>query len=231
MNENPHDENLLAALLEDRLDGREQARLMEHLASCAECRETLATLARGADLLPLPVSASTMSPVRRWPLAGTAWLPLAAMLVLAAAIVTTRPSWWAQPGDRRPPQSSPSGEVAGEPRGGSPPGTVAPSPEGATRVSPPPASTQSSGSEGRGTVLRGAQRSVAGKTFRLVFGEWIDLAFDPAAALPSVDVKTDEDRAAVLARLPALAPYAALGERVLVVHQGTAYRFGPRPPG
>jgi Ca-activated chloride channel family protein len=66
---------------------------------------------------------------------------------------------------------------------------------------------------------------VAGKTFRLVFGEWIDADFDGSALLPEVSVSTPEERSALLARIPALVPYAALGERVLVVHDGTVYRF------
>ena len=50
-NGDPHDENLLAACLEDRLDGQEMERLIEHLADCRECRGTLAALVRAADLL------------------------------------------------------------------------------------------------------------------------------------------------------------------------------------
>jgi hypothetical protein len=71
---------------------------------------------------------------------------------------------------------------------------------------------------------------VAGKTFRLVFGEWVDADFDSAALLPELSVSTPEERSALLARIPALAPYAALGERVRVVHEGAVYRFGLDPP-
>jgi hypothetical protein len=78
-------------------------------------------------------------------------------------------------------------------------------------------------------VLRGAQRRVAGKRFRLVSGEWIDADFDSAHFLPEVNVSSADERAALLARLPALTPYAALGERVLVVHEGTVYRFRLEP--
>jgi hypothetical protein len=74
-------------------------------------------------------------------------------------------------------------------------------------------------------VLRGAQRRVSGKTFRLVFGEWIDADFDAAAHLPEVTVSNAEERSLLLGRLPALAPYALLGDRVRVVHGGTVYRF------
>jgi hypothetical protein len=79
-------------------------------------------------------------------------------------------------------------------------------------------------------VLRGTQRRVAGKTFRFTFGEWIDADFDVSARLPEVTVSSAEERAALLARLPALAPYAALGDRVRVVHDGAVYRFQLETP-
>jgi hypothetical protein len=40
-------------------------------------------------------------------------------------------------------------------------------------------------------------------------------------------VNGPDQRSSLLSRLPALAPYAALGERVLVVYEGTVYRFRP----
>ena len=211
MDENPHDINLLAAYLEDRLAEQEKKGLVEHLAVCPECRATLAMLARGADLLPRPVAAGSASRVSRWPLPVRVWLPLAATLVLAVAALTRFPS----------PKAVVPGETMGRPASPSltPPAS---SPPAGDRGAPP--------REARVPILRGPERKVAGKTFHLVFGEWIDTAFDPASALPSVDVKTSEESSALLARIPALAPYAALGERVLVVHQGTVYRFGARPP-
>jgi hypothetical protein len=61
--------------------------------------------------------------------------------------------------------------------------------------------------------------------FRLAGGEWIDAAYDPDALLREVEVSAGTDRAGVLKRIPALEPYAALGRRVTVVHEGTVYRF------
>jgi hypothetical protein len=43
--------------------------------------------------------------------------------------------------------------------------------------------------------------------------------------LPVVTVTTDADRQDLLKRVPALAPYAAIADRVTVVHEGTVYRF------
>jgi putative zinc finger protein len=221
----PHDLELLAAHLEDRLDGAEKERLTLHLAGCAECRATLATLARSADLLPRPASAVPASRLG-WRLPGSAWLPLAATLVVAIATLT-RLGWWV------PSDEGPRVAVVASPA--TPRQTAAPSP--AERSAPRPEQPSPSFSRTEATpsgaippaedilVLRGAQRRVAGKTFRLVFGEWVDADFDSVALLPEIDVSSAEERAALLARLPALAPYAALGERVRVVHDGTVYRF------
>jgi hypothetical protein len=59
----------------------------------------------------------------------------------------------------------------------------------------------------------------------MVAGEWIDADYDRLTGLPEVEVTADSDRRALLARIPALVPYAALGSRVTVVHAGTVYRF------
>lgn len=76
-------------------------------------------------------------------------------------------------------------------------------------------------------VKRSAGRAVAGKTFRMTGGEWIDTSFDLSRALPTVIVRGGEERSALLQRVPELAPYAELGNRVTVVWQGTVYRFEP----
>jgi hypothetical protein len=229
--ESPHDLNLLAAHLEDRLDGAEKERLTRHLAGCAECRETLATLARGADLLPLPANAAPEAQPG-WHL-SVVWLPLAATLVVAVATLT-RFGWWT-PRDEAPPAAIASASPR-PPRASStlaPPSTTQMPASGTTRpVAPstPAASrTDTAPADERLLVLRGAQRRVAGKTFRHVFGEWIDADYDSAALLPEVGVSSAEERSALLARIPALAPYAALGERVRVIYEGTVYRFGLEP--
>lgn len=76
-------------------------------------------------------------------------------------------------------------------------------------------------------VKRSAGRSVAGKTFRVTGGEWIDTSFDLSTALPTVIARGRDERTALLERIPELAPYAELGDRVTVVWQGTVYRFEP----
>jgi len=209
---NPHDPGLLAASLEGRLDAREREALTAHLAECAECRQALALLARAAHagLIPLPTAARPGFALRRW-------LPLAAVLVMALAAVT-RLNWSPAPiGETRPSDAASGVSVS------PPPIEAAPPPASSPRGAEPRADTL----DPAVLVTRGAARRVAGKTFRLVAGEWIDARFDPATGLPITDVKGPDQRSSLLSRVPALAPYAALGERVVVVFEGTVYRFRP----
>jgi hypothetical protein len=77
-----------------------------------------------------------------------------------------------------------------------------------------------------GTTRRsGSEREVAGRRFRLEAGTWIDTGYDQFALLPVVDVRTAEERDALVAKVPALKPFLELGPRVTVVHAGTVYRF------
>ena len=210
---NPHDPGLLAASLEGRLDAREREVLTAHLAGCAECRQALALLARAAHagLIPRP------KPVAWRAFARHRWLPLAAALVIAVATVA-RLNW--SPTPLREARPSPAPPSLSPPPS---PSEAAPSP-----TSPPVGPTPGAGTLDPGLlVTRGGGRRVAGKTFRLAAGEWVDASFDPAAGLPITDVSGPDRRSSLLARLPALAPYAALGERVLVVFEGTVYRFRP----
>jgi hypothetical protein len=74
---------------------------------------------------------------------------------------------------------------------------------------------------------RGTERTVAGKTFRLQSGVWVDTGFEPSAGLESVNVSGLEQRATVLVSHPELTPYTELGDRVVVVWERTVYRFEP----
>ena len=85
---------------------------------------------------------------------------------------------------------------------------------------------------GRGTgeeagllLRRSGERQVGRKSFQSAAGEWIDREYEPIAGLPVIEVTTREARGSLLARVPALRPYAALGPRVTVVHDGTVYKF------
>ena len=216
-----HDPNLIAAYLEGRLREDEKASVTEHLASCAECRGTLALLAREAGGLDMrPPGRVDGSRFR----STKVWLPLAAALVITTVVGLRLAQDTAVP----PPMGTTAGASPVSPSPAPPDVRTdrAPSP-GRLAASPPAAGV---GTESLLLKRGGGQRVVAGKTFRLVAGEWRDTGFDPAAALPIVAVRGSDERSAVLARVPALGPYALLGERVLVVVDGTVYRFQPSAP-
>jgi hypothetical protein len=73
----------------------------------------------------------------------------------------------------------------------------------------------------------GATRQAGGKTFRLRSGEWVDTSFESAASRPTVLIQGADERAAAVKRMPGLGPYAALADRVVVVFDGSVYRFAP----
>lgn len=205
MPEYEHDLNLIAALVEGRLDEQERVRLIEHLADCGQCRTVFAQLGRAAHDGSLSASEEGESQreleaphrARRDWSATRGWLPIAASL--AVAVVAVR-LFVGSPEDL---------------------GSSAPD-SGASASGEAPIS-------GDEELLRkrSGGRQVAGKVFRMTEGEWVDQSFDPAAAHPVVIVRGREERLDLLARVPALTPYAELGDRVLVMHEGTAYRFAP----
>lgn len=71
-------------------------------------------------------------------------------------------------------------------------------------------------------------RTVSGRRFRLVAGEWIDTGYDAAALLPERAIATSTDRTRALAERPDLAPFFELGDHFLVVADGTVYRVDLR---
>ena len=224
VNEHPeHDLNALAAYLEGRLEGEEQRRTIEHLSHCLECREMAALVSRSWRT----VRAGDGDGVARgW--AATAarfpWLGLAAVAVVATVVAVRL----------RPPPSPVAGPVTSPPAAAaSAPGPASPSAEAALR---PPSVIQAPSVRARATAdpidesllaRRAGVKRVAGKAFRFVRGEWVDSSFDPTAALAVVEVEGPAERQRIVARLPGLAPYLALGDRVVVVFEGTVYRSRP----
>ena len=204
-NDSPPDLNLLAAFAENRLAAGERARVIEHVSRCVNCRETVAALVREGST----AGAGSRSIMRR----PAAWLALAAAVLLAIGLTARF-----RPLRVEPPQSA----AISAPRSISAPATTdVPTSTPAATSPPPPAAPTSEGLLAR----RSGQRIVGGKTFHLVAGEWIDSGYDRLADLPVVQVATPAERAALLARLPALKPYAALGNRVVVVVDAVVYRF------
>jgi hypothetical protein len=180
MEEQVHDLDSLAALVEGRLGEQDRQAVMAHLADCVECRRTFARMSRELAT----VGRSAKPPLLRF----RTWLPIAASVLLATV------GWFYFSTNQRT--------------------TVVTNPD--------------SGINGEDLLRRrGTERMVAGKTFRLAAGVWVDTRFDAAAQLESVSVGGPEERAAMLLSHPQLAPYAGLGERVVVVWEGTVYRFEP----
>ena len=202
-----HDAGLLAAYVEDRLDDAERRAFTSHLAACPDCRQALAMLARAPGLRPAASSRRALAP--------SVWVGVAAVVILAT--VAVRRTGGPAPGDVavRPEVQGISPVPAA-----SPPAPVATPP--VTRAAEDPLRDP-------GLLVKrgGGQRTIGGRSFHLRGGEWVDAAFDPAASLPVVRVKGPGDREAIAARVPALAPYLVLGDRVVVVVDGTVYRFSP----
>jgi hypothetical protein len=212
----PHpDLNAIAAFIDRRLSEADRAGVVRHLVGCAECRALVAAYARGQ--MPVDVQGQdSAGPGSRSLFRPGLWLPIAATLALAttAALIVSR----ADRTSIAPPASPP---IAPQPS--QPPVDTAPQPS-----SPPPSSAIPPPADpGSLATRRGAAQQVNGKTFRLVAGEWIDSTYDPLALLPVREIAGPEARAALLARVPPLAQYAALGPRVTVAHDGIVYQFRP----
>ena len=202
-----HDAGLLAAYVEGRLDDAERSAFTAHLAACPECRQALAMLARAPGL--------HRAVAARRSLAFPVWVGVAAAVILATVAV------------RRTEGPAP-GDVA--------------LPTEVQRISPAPAASEPAGVDAPpvtvpaedplqdpGLLVKrgGGPRTIGGRSFHLRGGEWVDAAFDPAASLPVVRVKGPREREALAARVPGLAPYLVLGDRLAVVVDGTVYRFSP----
>lgn len=201
------DLNRLAALAEGRLTAEERETVLSHLSECRTCRDIVGRVA-GRELQARPAAT-------RWP-SPAVWLPIAASL--AVAVVGTL--LLRTPDGGSPPSNPGSGSDRTLP-----PDAPVPAPD----VAPPSPPTPGVSAPDDLLRRRSGARQVGTKTFQLVAGEWIDSAYDPGALLPVVDVPTADARRDLLSRIPALAPYAAIADRVTVVHEGTVYRFGSAP--
>jgi hypothetical protein len=222
--EREHDLNALAAHLEGRLEGEERQRTIDHLSRCLQCRETAALLSRSRpDLVEKSGDPSehrgVVTAARPW------WLGLAAAAVVGTA-VAVRVLSTASPdgGPKMSPPSSPPREPASIAKSADPP---TPHPAEIAHT-PPPSPHVSRPALDEGLLARrGGVKRVAGKAFRAVGGEWVDVSYEPTAGLPEVEIGGPDQRRRILSRLPALAPYFALGDRVVVVFEDTVYRLRP----
>lgn len=209
------DLNAIAAFIDRRLSDADHAGVVAHLAGCAECRTLVAAHARGQ--MPVDVQGQESAGPRSRSLFRPAiWLPIAATVALAttAALIVSR-------SDRSSIAPRPNPPITPQPS--QPPVDTTPQP------SSPPASNAvpTPADPGSLATRRGGVQQINGKTFRLVAGEWIDSAYDPLALLPVQEIAGADARTALLARVPLLAQYAALGSRVTVAHDGIVYQFRP----
>jgi putative zinc finger protein len=206
----PHDPGLLAAYVEGRLDAGERRAMTVHLGACADCRQALAMLARAPGVLPLAAKPRLV--------ARPVWLALAATVLLATYAVRRLDGPIATGVEPGP---SPMGGVASSVATPPPshPATAEPSPGSSVPANGPMLDP--------GLLVKRGLRQAGGRSFRLLAGEWVDTGFDSKASLPTVLIKGPAERAAAVQRQPALGPYAALGDRVVVVFEGTVYRFAP----
>lgn len=212
---------VLSAFVDARLAADEREIVVLHLTECVECRTILGTYARAVPDGATQANAATAvdrPPLRR-PLF---WLPIAATLVIgtAAGLLVWRSvsSGLLAP---LPNRELPNPVEATSPTEASAPARPAAGTPPAAPPAPSPSPPESVG------ATRSGDRVVGGKTFRLAAGEWVDAAYDPLALLRVETIEGQAARAAALARVPALAPFAALGRRVTVVHDGVVYRFIP----
>ncbi len=72
-------------------------------------------------------------------------------------------------------------------------------------------------------AARGPVQTVEGKTFLLLDDTWTDSAYAPDSMTLVEIVFLSDAYFDLLDRLPALAPYFALGQQLIVVYEGTAY--------
>lgn len=203
-----HDLNLLAGLLDGRLEPDERRLAEKHLLECADCRRTLATWSAAAE-----TRATGRAPWATW---------------LAAAAVLAMAGWlgYRVTSTQIPAPILLPAPTAG-PRGGSVP--AAPSTESVPSAQASPAAAAPAPHESL-DARRGGTKRIGDKTFRLEAGAWIDRAYDPVEGLPVVEVHGPGQARDLLARVPALAPYARIGDRVTVVLDGKVYRFTPPAP-
>ena len=204
------DFDALGAFLEGSLEPEERARVEEHLSQCRECRETVARFAR-ARVIP-------RRPARAMP-----WLAAAAGILLATAVGVRVASKASSPA---PPRSSPAEAPPAASRAPGPPAaTEAQAPHEPAAVAPSVATASEEPLE----VRRSGQKTVGEKTFQLIAGEWVDRDYDPDSDLETVTVVGADQRRALLSQVPALARFASIGDRVVVVYDGRVYRFAPTP--
>jgi type II secretory pathway component PulM len=223
------DPEAVAAYQDGGLAPAERTSAGAHLAECAECRDRLGAQMRAASGREAGArgSGSIGAPHDRRIFRERLAAAAIGALLLGAGL------WWAL--DRAPaeraaaPRARETSPVTRIPA--APPDEVAgDAPDersGAGEPSPrPPADDV----EPELLALRGGARDVDGKTFRLQGDEWVDDAWTATPVRPPITlVRGTPAWRAALDQRPALARYAEVGPRVLVVLDSFAFRILPAP--
>jgi hypothetical protein len=199
------DLNELAAFVDRRVDDSARQRVVDHLAECARCRSIVAELTRSAERRVEP-----------------RWIPRALAVAATLAIAVAGGGlYWAMR-ERAPavesPRIAPAPAVApsepARPAAESPAAPRTPAAADGRAHAASPTSSQSDRTRSAGT------KSIRGKVFRLVAGEWIDTAYRRADVLPIVEI----DSRSELDAHSQLRAFSVLGSRFTVVLDGTVYR-------
>lgn len=253
------DAESLAAWQDGGLDASARAAAEAHLADCAKCRDRLGAQVRaaaGREGSGAEVSGSIGAPRDRSGLRGRLAAAAVGALILGAGAwwaLDRAPAERASiPGGREAAPLTPApaaggalaeGDRATRAEDAARPGATArstdPSRPAHARLDAPPGDVAGTGPgapaggqdvEPELLALRGGARELAGKTFRLRGDEWVDDAWTaPPGRAPIPLIRGTAAWRTALAERPALARFAEVGPRVLVVLDSLAFRILPAP--
>lgn len=221
--ENHLDAEAIAAYLDHGLEASERERAVAHLSDCSDCRERLAAQARAEGRT---TAAIAIGPRRRAP----AWAPLLAAAAVGALLLSVG-LWYAidDPGpgmaERRDEPAERVAEPPASPAGAQAPVPGVEEPRGAIAQREP---AEAPAPEEELLAMRGASKTIEGKTFRLEDGTWTDTAYARALYGAPRDVARDTPAYdQLLAREPRLPAWAEAGPSVLVLVDSVPFRVLP----
>jgi hypothetical protein len=223
------DPEAVAAYQDGGLAPAERTSAGAHLAECAECRDRLGAQMRAASGREAGArgSGSIGAPHDRRIFRERLAAAAIGALLLGAGL------WWAldrAPAERvatpRARETSPVTAIPAAPPADAVAGDAPRARSGAGEPQPP----RTGAVEPELLALRGGARDVDGKTFRLQGDEWVDDAWTATPVRPPITlVRGTPAWRAALDQRPALARYAEVGPRVLVVLDSFAFRILPAP--
>lgn len=221
----------IAAYLDHGLEAAERERTATHFANCADCRARLTAQARAEAR---PAGSIAIESRRR----ALAWRPLLAAAGLGALLLSV--GLWYGIGGRERGMAERGAEPVERVPERAPEGVAEPVPAHADVEAPALGIQEPSGELARREpaeppapeeellALRGATKTVEGKTFRLVDGTWTDTAYRAAdQGAPREIRRGSPEYEALVASAPRLAAWSDVGPRVLVVLDTIPYILLP----